>query len=152
MDLGNAPTEPAGETSNPSEHGCAPKKRKNRINDTILSFSESARRDSNPRPSPWQGDTPPLSHLRISYGVPSVLRSVLSYYTPFSWICQQKIKSLNISNNSRFVHTFSKVSMNQPTDPFRNNHHQWNARDTSDGGYRKYIGGRLCVSAEPVGK
>ena len=26
---------------------------------------ESARRDSNPRPSPWQGDTPPLSHSRI---------------------------------------------------------------------------------------
>ncbi len=43
-----APTEPVGETSNPSEHGCAPKKRKNRIIDTILSFSESARRDSNP--------------------------------------------------------------------------------------------------------
>ena len=26
---------------------------------------ESARRDSNPRPSPWQGDAPPLSHSRI---------------------------------------------------------------------------------------
>ena len=26
---------------------------------------ESTRRDSNPRPSPWQGDTPPLSHSRI---------------------------------------------------------------------------------------
>ena len=26
---------------------------------------KSARRDSNPRPSPWQGDTPPLSHSRI---------------------------------------------------------------------------------------
>ena len=25
----------------------------------------SARRDSNPRPSPWQGDAPPLSHSRI---------------------------------------------------------------------------------------
>ena len=25
----------------------------------------STRRDSNPRPSPWQGDTPPLSHSRI---------------------------------------------------------------------------------------
>ena len=28
-------------------------------------FFESARRDSNPRPSPWQGDTPPLSHSRV---------------------------------------------------------------------------------------
>ena len=26
----------------------------------------STRRDSNPRPSPWQGDTPPLSHSCIS--------------------------------------------------------------------------------------
>ena len=25
----------------------------------------STRRDPNPRPSPWQGDTPPLSHSRI---------------------------------------------------------------------------------------
>ena len=30
----------------------------------------STRRDSNPRPSPWQGDTPPLSHSCIRY-VPS---------------------------------------------------------------------------------
>ncbi len=28
---------------------------------------ESARRDSNPRPSPWQGDAPPLSHSRLLY-------------------------------------------------------------------------------------
>ncbi len=25
-------------------------------------LKKSTRRDSNPRPSPWQGDTPPLSH------------------------------------------------------------------------------------------
>ena len=31
----------------------------------ILSGSQSARRESNPRPSPWQGDAPPLSHSRI---------------------------------------------------------------------------------------
>ena len=30
-----------------------------------LLILQSARRDSNPRPSPWQGDTPPLSHSRI---------------------------------------------------------------------------------------
>ena len=30
-----------------------------------LKNKKSARRDSNPRPSPWQGDTPPLSHSRI---------------------------------------------------------------------------------------
>lgn len=27
---------------------------------------KSTRRDSNPRPSPWQGDTPPLSHSCMS--------------------------------------------------------------------------------------
>ena len=35
------------------------------LSDSFLSFSankKSTRRDSNPRPSPWQGDTPPLSH------------------------------------------------------------------------------------------
>ena len=29
-------------------------------------FCKSTRRDSNPRPSPWQGDTPPLSHSCVS--------------------------------------------------------------------------------------
>ena len=28
----------------------------------LFCIIESTRRDSNPRPSPWQGDTPPLSH------------------------------------------------------------------------------------------
>ena len=28
---------------------------------------KSTRRDSNPRPSPWQGDAPPLSHSCISF-------------------------------------------------------------------------------------
>ena len=28
----------------------------------LLGIKKSTRRDSNPRPSPWQGDTPPLSH------------------------------------------------------------------------------------------
>ena len=38
------------------------------LSDSFLSFSankKSTRRDSNPRPSPWQGDTPPLSHSCI---------------------------------------------------------------------------------------
>jgi hypothetical protein len=29
-------------------------------------FRWSGRRDSNPRPSPWQGDALPLSHFRVS--------------------------------------------------------------------------------------
>ena len=31
----------------------------------IVEIKKSARRDSNPRPQPWQGCTPPLSHSRI---------------------------------------------------------------------------------------
>ena len=33
---------------------------------TTFLFLRSARRDSNPRPSPWQGDAPPLSHSRLT--------------------------------------------------------------------------------------
>ena len=33
---------------------------------SVFGYKKSTRRDSNPRPSPWQGDTPPLSHSCIS--------------------------------------------------------------------------------------
>ena len=36
----------------------------------LFCIIESTRRDSNPRPSPWQGDTPPLSHSCIG-NIPS---------------------------------------------------------------------------------
>ena len=36
----------------------------------------SGRRDSNPRPSPWQGDALPLSHFRILAATPSVPPSI----------------------------------------------------------------------------
>ena len=48
-------------------------RKKRRYPSDISSFShliESTRRDSNPRPSPWQGDTPPLSHSCIG-NIPS---------------------------------------------------------------------------------
>ncbi len=87
-------------TSNPSEHGCAPKKRKNRINDTILSFSESARRDSNPRPSPWQGDTPPLSHLRMVCCFLQA-RSIIPYGKDSVNIFFEKIENIFCNENRR---------------------------------------------------
>ena len=37
---------------------------------SLFCIFESTRRDSNPRPSPWQGDTPPLSHSCIG-NIPS---------------------------------------------------------------------------------
>ena len=55
-------------------------KNKNRSFDRFLFFT-SARRDSNPRPSPWQGDTPPLSHLRVSYELPAFPLGTLLLYT-----------------------------------------------------------------------
>ena len=54
-----------------SSPGRARKKERYRFG--IVLFS-SARRGSNPRPPPWQGGAPPLSHSRISYG------QVIIYY------------------------------------------------------------------------
>ena len=54
-----------------SSPGRARKKERYRFG--IVLFS-SARRGSNPRPPPWQGGAPPLSHSRISY------RQVIIYY------------------------------------------------------------------------
>ena len=45
-------------------------KKRHPSDDSFFYLFESTRRDSNPRPSPWQGDTPPLSHSCIRY-VPS---------------------------------------------------------------------------------
>ena len=39
----------------------------------ILELPISTRRDSNPRPSPWQGDTPPLSHSCSLFYIYTVL-------------------------------------------------------------------------------
>ena len=39
---------------------------------------ESTRRDSNPRPSPWQGDTPPLSHSCTTYLQNHILKSIFT--------------------------------------------------------------------------
>ena len=47
--------------------------KKERYRFGIVLFS-SARRGSNPRPPPWQGGAPPLSHSRMSYG------QVIIYY------------------------------------------------------------------------
>ena len=46
---------------------------------------KSTRRDSNPRPSPWQGDTPPLSHsCMLLVSQPNNM-----YYTDRYVVCQQ---------------------------------------------------------------
>ena len=61
------------------------------------------RRDSNPRPSPWQGDTPPLSHSCIYYSV-----------ALFSNVVQRRVISYNINpilsiDFFRFFSIFYKI-------------------------------------------
>ena len=48
-----------------SPAGLEHRKKSHPSDDSFFYLFESTRRDSNPRPSPWQGDTPPLSHSRI---------------------------------------------------------------------------------------
>ena len=45
-----------------SPAGLEHRKKSHPSDDSFFYLIESTRRDSNPRPSPWQGDTPPLSH------------------------------------------------------------------------------------------
>ena len=45
-----------------SPAGLKHRKKSHPSDDSFFYLFESTRRDSNPRPSPWQGDTPPLSH------------------------------------------------------------------------------------------
>ena len=54
----------------------------------VFGHKKSTRRDSNPRPSPWQGDTPPLSHSCMLVFQPNNM-----YYTDVLFICQQLFSS-----------------------------------------------------------
>ena len=49
-----------------------------------LIFKWSGRRDSNPRPSPWQGDALPLSHFRIFIGRGRWIRTIESSANGFT--------------------------------------------------------------------
>ena len=53
-----------------SPAGLEHRKKSHPLDDSFFYVFESTRRDSNPRPSPWQGDTPPLSHSCIG-NIPS---------------------------------------------------------------------------------
>ena len=50
-----------------------------RETDFCFSFVWSGRRDSNSRPSPWQGDALPLSHFRISMFYHLMLFNLLNW-------------------------------------------------------------------------
>lgn len=67
-----------------------------RVTDTA-GFYQSARRDSNPRPRPWQGRAPPLSHSRISYEELFLCFCLLNART-------------NISKEQNFVNAFLKLN------------------------------------------
>ena len=80
-------------------------------------LNKSTRRDSNPRPSPWQGDTPPLSHSCINnwYSVESgwwesnpriqLGRLVFYHWTTPASVCRWQHNVLYI-NQSRLSRTF----------------------------------------------
>ena len=61
----------------------------------------SAKRDSNPRPSPWQGDALPLSHSRVYV--------VLMCFSN---------TSNNILQNFRFVNTLKSNKLRQKLDKY----------------------------------
>ena len=70
---GRSPTTTAAErrhSNHSSPAGLEHRKKSHPSDDSFFYLFESTRRDSNPRPSPWQGDTPPLSHSCIG-NIPS---------------------------------------------------------------------------------
>ena len=66
-DVGFAPTEAERRPRTFEARMCLDNTKKDILSDILFRITESARRGSNPRPSPWQGDAPPLSHSRIYY-------------------------------------------------------------------------------------
>ena len=62
--------------SNPA--GLEHRKKSHPLDDSFFYLFESTRRDSNPRPSPWQGDTPPLSHSCTTYLQNHILKSIFT--------------------------------------------------------------------------
>ncbi len=64
-DVGFAPTEAKRRHRTFEARMCLDNTKKDIHSDILFVLLESARRGSNPRPSPWQGDAPPLSHSRI---------------------------------------------------------------------------------------
>ena len=95
--------------SNPA--GLEHRKKSHPSDDSFFYLFESTRRDSNPRPSPWQGDTPPLSHScilcslnqnNIHYThVPLVCQLLFLFFTIFVNVNTQR--SPNLSKNA-FLH------------------------------------------------
>ena len=71
----------------------------------ILLHEKSARRDSNPRPRPWQGRAPPtepLAHIILSFAVrlktsdiiPQPVRKVKHFFYFFIFFISTEVKSV----------------------------------------------------------
>lgn len=88
---------------------------KKRYPSDISSFShffESTRRDSNPRPSPWQGDTPPLSHSCMSFSCLCSLEQYILYRIKKD-LSTEKLKKFIFFNFSVIYHQLrTKYSRN----------------------------------------
>lgn len=70
---------------------------------TAIYDAESARRESNPRPPPWQGGAPPLSHSRIVSCL-SHARNIILYGQSFVNNKNQKIshKIIDVTCKTKF--------------------------------------------------
>ena len=78
---GRSPTTTAAErrhSNHSSPAGLEHRKKSHPSDDSFFYLFESTRRDSNPRPSPWQGDTPPLSHSCTTYLQNHILKSIFT--------------------------------------------------------------------------
>ena len=78
-----APTEPVGEKSNLFETLWGSNNTKETSVWMSLLRYQSARRGSNPRPPPWQGGAPPLSHSRLDAFTRKKYNTLTKYF------CQQ---------------------------------------------------------------
>ena len=95
---GRSPATTAAErrhSNRSSPAGLEHRKKSHPSDDSFFYLFESTRRDSNPRPSPWQGDTPPLSHSCTTYLQNHILKSSLPFHQPTrpSWISPRPISN-----------------------------------------------------------
>ena len=78
---GRSPTTTAAErrySNRSSPAGLEHRKKSHPMDGSFFYLFASTRRDSNPRPSPWQGDTPPLSHSCTTYLQNHILKSIFT--------------------------------------------------------------------------
>ena len=83
--------------------GLEHRKKSHPSDDSFFYLFESTRRDSNPRPSPWQGDTPPLSHSCMLFSCLCSLEQYILYRIKRD-LSTEKLKKFIFFNFSVIYH------------------------------------------------